>query len=103
MKQSNLLQSFRSQKQTREFIERTLDELKEEKVTAENAVETLKSELELEKVKFEAQKSEYETSISLLKDGKVFQPIFTDLFKILRSSKKVSKRKDQLWRKPTKR
>ena len=70
--QSNLLQSFRSQKQTREFIERTLDELKEEKVTAENAVETVKSELELEKVKFGAQKSEYESSISLLKDGKVY-------------------------------
>lgn len=65
--------------------------MKEEKLAAENAAETVKSELELEKVKFEAQKSEYESSVSLLRDGKNFLSINTDLFKILRSSRKNSK------------
>lgn len=65
---SNLEKSYRSQKQTCEFIERSLDDLKEEKLTVENKVETISAQLELEKVNFETHKSEYESNMAILND-----------------------------------
>ena len=44
--------------------------MKEEKLAVENKLDTISAQLELEKVKFETHKSEYESNMAILKDGK---------------------------------
>ena len=43
--------------------------MKEEKLAVENKLETISAHLELEKVKFETHKSEYESNMAILNDG----------------------------------
>ena len=62
----------RAQKQTRDFIERSFDELKELKKKLENSFEDLKSEKDLMMVKFESERTEWEHSNDLLKNGEKF-------------------------------
>ena len=62
-----MIKAYRSQKQTREFIERALDELKEEKMTAQSDLESAKSKAELEKVKAESDRAEYESNLAIMR------------------------------------
>ena len=63
------IQSNRALRQTKEYIERSLDEFKDDKQKVENDFENLKSQVKLTAVKHESEKAELEDLLRIEKEG----------------------------------
>merc|ERR1712062_444559 len=67
---NEIQKSNRALRQTKEYIERSLDEFKDDKQKVENDFENLKSQVKLTAVKHESEKAELEDLLRIEKEGR---------------------------------